>query len=114
MRDACRKIYRSDTRVSLLRFGGVLQQSAQKSIGGLTTRCQNCSRNSLVQSSEMQLHARRKWIKIGKLHSQNAILKREQEWQKDWSFLVQYSAGALDELSSDDNHEAVSSEHNCR
>lgn len=60
----------------------------------------------------MQLHAGRKWIKIGKLHSQNALLKREQEWQKNWSFLLQYSAGALDELSSDDNHEAVLSEHN--
>jgi hypothetical protein len=62
----------------------------------------------------MQMYAGRKWIKIGKLHSQNALLKGEQEWQKNWSFLVQYSVGALDELSSDDNHEAVSSERNCR
>jgi hypothetical protein len=63
---------------------------------------------------EMQVHGGRKWIKIGKLHSQKALLKREQEWQKNWSFLVPYSAGALDELRSDDNHEAESNEHNCR
>lgn len=86
----------------------------ENSIGGVTTQCHGCNRNGLIQSPEMQLHAGRKWIKIGKLHSQNAILKREQEWQKNWSFLVQYSAGALDELNSEDNHEAVSSEHNSR
>lgn len=86
----------------------------ENSIGGVTTQCQGCNRNGLIQSPEMQLHAGRKWIKIGKLHSQNALLKREQEWQKNWSFLVQYSAGALDESSSDDNHEAGKSEHNCR
>jgi hypothetical protein len=62
----------------------------------------------------MQLYKGRKWIKIGKLHSQKALLKREQEWQKAWSFLVQYSACALDELRSDDNDEAISNEHNCR
>lgn len=84
----------------------------ENSIGGVTTQCRGCNRNGLIQSPEMQLHAGQKWIKIGKLHSQNALLKREQEWQKNWSFLVQYSAGALDELSSDDNHEAVLSEHN--
>jgi hypothetical protein len=86
----------------------------ENSIGGVTAQCQGCNRNGLIQSPEMQLYAGRKWIKIGKLHSQNALLKREQEWQKNWSFLVQYSVGALDELSSDDNHETVSSEHNCR
>jgi hypothetical protein len=86
----------------------------ENSIGGVTTQCKGCNRNGLIQSLEMQLYAKRKWIKIGKLHSQNALLKREQEWQKNWSFLVQYSVGALDELRSDDNHEAVSSEHNCR
>jgi hypothetical protein len=86
----------------------------ENSIGGVTTPCQDCNRNDLIQSPEMQLHAGRKWIKIGKLHSRNALLKREQEWQKNWSFLVRYSAGALDELSSDDNHEAVSREHYCR
>lgn len=86
----------------------------ENSIGGVTTQCHGCNRNGLIQSPEMQLHAEQKWIKIGKLHSQNALLKREQEWQKNWSFLVQYSAGALDELSSDDNREAVLSEHNSR
>jgi len=86
----------------------------ENNTGRVTTQCHGCNRNGLIQSPEMQLPAGQRWINIGKLHSQNALLKRELEWQKNWSFIVQYSAGALDELSSDDNHEVVLNEHNSR
>jgi hypothetical protein len=66
----------------------------------------------------MQKHPRtgRNFIKKGQLHSETALLKRQQEWLKKWKGLLQVSSTAMDEIgnSIDSYRRASLNKYSCR